>query len=270
MNGSIDRLVRQYGNGLSGRLNPYPAMEDPSVSVVIPAYNEAGFIGRALDALDRQSYKGFDVLVVDDGSTDSTAQIAEEKGCKVAKGKKGGVSAARNRGYKSSRSDVVLFVDADTELSPNALDEVRRSVRNGYIGGTIRLESDGADVFSGMRYGVTNIVSQFNKYVGSFLGPEVAIRRFGTGAAMYCRRDVLRRMEAEQGMVFDRSMKVGEDNDMLTRMRDYGSVDFIDSASARTSGRRYARDNLFTAFLKDAARKAMGNPYPAVRTGRAA
>ena len=89
--------------------------ESVSVSVVIPAYNAAATIGECMAALDRQSIPRteYEVIVVDDGSTDATADIAARHGALVLKQPNSGPAVARNKGIAAARGAIVLFTDAD-------------------------------------------------------------------------------------------------------------------------------------------------------------
>jgi glycosyltransferase involved in cell wall biosynthesis len=85
-----------------------------TISVIIPVYNEERDIGFCLRSLEKQSYKDFEVIVVDDGSTDSTIKIAQEfSKVKIIKGKHKGPGFSRNLGAKHAKGDVLVFVDAD-------------------------------------------------------------------------------------------------------------------------------------------------------------
>ena len=94
------------------RRSPEPA---PSVSVVIPALDSADTVGDTLRALDRQSgASALEVIVVDNGSSDGTADVARAFGATVLEEPTPGPSAARNRGLRHARGDIVAHVDADT------------------------------------------------------------------------------------------------------------------------------------------------------------
>ena len=84
-------------------------------SVVVPAYNEAAYLGRALDSLQHQDYGGtYEIIVVDNNSTDSTADIAARHGVRVVREPQQGVCAARQRGADCARGEIIISTDADT------------------------------------------------------------------------------------------------------------------------------------------------------------
>ncbi|MEI7563969.1 MAG: glycosyltransferase family A protein [bacterium] len=70
---------------------------DPKTSVIIPMYNESRYIGRCLDSLLSQSYKDFEVVLIDDGSTDHTIEIAQKYDVIILQQQHGGPGNARNR-----------------------------------------------------------------------------------------------------------------------------------------------------------------------------
>lgn len=84
------------------------------VSVVVIAYNEEKFLDECLDALQDQTRKPDEIIVVDNNSTDKTAQIAKEKGARVIREMKQGASHARNAGFDASTGDIILRTDADS------------------------------------------------------------------------------------------------------------------------------------------------------------
>ena len=84
-------------------------------SVVIPAYNEAGYLESALKSLHQQDFAGpYEVIVVDNNSTDDTADIARRHGARVLHEPQPGVCAARQRGTTDARGEIVVSTDADT------------------------------------------------------------------------------------------------------------------------------------------------------------
>jgi glycosyltransferase involved in cell wall biosynthesis len=104
----------------------------PAVSVVIPLYNKASHITRALNSVFAQSVPPSEVIVIDDGSSDGGSGIAAEyagKGVNLIEQDNRGVSAARNKGISEARGDLVAFLDADDEWLPEHLATVARLTR---------------------------------------------------------------------------------------------------------------------------------------------
>ena len=99
-------------------------MITPKISVVIPLYNKADHIARAIESVLAQITRPYEVIVIDDGSTDQSPLIASaygEKGVKLVRQENQGASAARNTGIHLARGDHIAFLDADDEWLPNHL-----------------------------------------------------------------------------------------------------------------------------------------------------
>jgi glycosyltransferase involved in cell wall biosynthesis len=107
------------------------------LSVIIPAYNRASLLGETLRSLLAQTFPASEIIVVDDGSSDNTAEVAEAFGppVKVIRRHNGGPAAARNTGFKASSGEYIHFFDSDDLAAPNK-HEVQVAA----------LESTGADV----------------------------------------------------------------------------------------------------------------------------
>jgi GT2 family glycosyltransferase len=95
-------------------------------SVIVPAYNAAATLGACLAALDAQTLarEQFEVIVVDDGSTDATAQIALDHGARLVRQPNQGQAAARNHGVAEAQGEIVAFTDADCAPAPEWLAEL--------------------------------------------------------------------------------------------------------------------------------------------------
>lgn len=91
------------------------------VSVVIPCYNQGRFLGEAIESVLHQSYRDFEIIVIDDGSTDSTRQVALGQPVRYFSQSNQGLSAARNRGIREGQGEYFVFLDADDRLLPGAL-----------------------------------------------------------------------------------------------------------------------------------------------------
>lgn len=108
------------------------------ISFIVPAHNEQAWIGRCLAAIHdaaREVGEPCEAIVVDDASTDATAELAREKGTKVIRVEHRHISATRNSGVLHSRGEVLIFVDADTLVNAQIVKQVLAAVREGAVGG---------------------------------------------------------------------------------------------------------------------------------------
>jgi glycosyltransferase involved in cell wall biosynthesis len=100
------------------------SLNAPRFSVIVPAYNAAATLARALDSVLAQSWAAHEIIVVDDGSSDATAAVAATYGDSVrcVYQPNAGVSAARNAGARAASGDWLAFLDADDWYYPNRLE----------------------------------------------------------------------------------------------------------------------------------------------------
>lgn len=101
------------------------------VSVVIPAHNAEKTIGQTIEACINQDYgENFEIIVVNDGSTDNTERVVKRCPVKYIAQKNAGPAAARNRGWKASRGEIICFIDSDCVPNSNWLSTLLRHYRN--------------------------------------------------------------------------------------------------------------------------------------------
>lgn len=107
----------------------------PTVSVVINNYNYGRFLGEAIDSVLAQEHACHELVVVDDGSTDHSRQVIESYGDQLIAVFKenGGQASALNAGYRPTTGDVVIFLDADDVLLPQAVSRVSEAFRDGRL-----------------------------------------------------------------------------------------------------------------------------------------
>lgn len=130
-------------------------MDKNRISIIIPVYNAEDFLDKCLESVLGQGFTSYEVLLIDDGSTDSSPLICDRYSAtdprfRVIHKKNGGVSSARNAGINLAKGEYLMFVDSDDELLPDALDVMMRGVSGedlvlgGYtasIGGVPRKEN---------------------------------------------------------------------------------------------------------------------------------
>lgn len=115
------------------------------ISFIVPAHDEAQLLGATLAALHdaaARSGQACEVVVVDDASTDATAQIAENHGARVIRVEHRHIAATRNAGARAASGELLVFVDADTLIDADVVSAAVAAIGEGAIGGgaTIRLQ----------------------------------------------------------------------------------------------------------------------------------
>jgi len=113
------------------------------ISFVIPARNEEPLIGATLDAISAAAGdRPYEVIVVNDASTDRTADVAREHGARVIDVELHNIGAVRNAGAREARGETLYFLDADTLLPRETLDAALRALDQGAVGGGGRVKFD--------------------------------------------------------------------------------------------------------------------------------
>jgi CDP-glycerol glycerophosphotransferase len=131
----------------------------PCLSIVVPIYNVEPYLDECLDSLARQTFTDLEVVMVDDGSTDGSAAIAQEFSARDARFKlirqpNGGLSAARNTGLEAAAGEFIAFVDSDDVVAPGAYELLVGS-----------LEQSGSDIASGNVHRLTTSGSRQARFL---------------------------------------------------------------------------------------------------------
>jgi glycosyltransferase involved in cell wall biosynthesis len=117
------------------------------LSFIVPAYNEEHELPNALASLRaaaEASGESFEIIVVDDGSTDATARIAKDSGAVVVSVHHRQIAAVRNAGARVARGDILFFVDADTHILPAHVTGARAALAAGCAGGGAPVATEGS------------------------------------------------------------------------------------------------------------------------------
>ena len=121
--------VRKLSMGMEHASPMIHSIDKPRVSVIMPAYNVDAYVGRAVESLQRQTLEDFELLVVDDGSSDRTGDILDKLAerdirINVFHQANAGAPAARNLALDRARGDYVMFMDADDWIEPHMLEDL--------------------------------------------------------------------------------------------------------------------------------------------------
>lgn len=110
-------------------------MKVPAISIIVPAFNVADYIQDCLQSIQSQSWTSFEVIVIDDGSTDQTSEIVQnisngDDRIQLLQQVNSGVSSSRNRGLDTSRGQYIAFVDGDDVIQPDFLAHLHAAIQD--------------------------------------------------------------------------------------------------------------------------------------------
>jgi glycosyltransferase involved in cell wall biosynthesis len=148
------------------------------ISFIVPAYNEEQLLGRTLTALTRAAealQQPFEVVVVDDASTDRTAAIAREQGARVIPVDHRQIAATRNAGARAANGEMLIFVDADTVVTASAVAAAVEAMRRGAAGGGCAFRFDGR-------------LPRYGRIIAAVSVPLYRALRLASGCFLFCTR----------------------------------------------------------------------------------
>jgi glycosyltransferase involved in cell wall biosynthesis len=198
----------------------------PLVSVVIPTYNSDKFIAQAVQSVLEQTYRSFELIVVDDGSTDETKDVLCQfnNSIRYHYQKNSGPSSTRNAGIKMAEGEYISFLDADDIWSPNKIEAQLDFLER---------HRDIGLVFSDIEeFDKEKIIHERSRLVVQVYGHEGALQvplqdpfRNLLTKNFICTSTVMVRSECfKKAGLFEESLRIGEDRDMWLRIAAYYKI----------------------------------------------
>lgn len=243
----------------------------PSISIIIPAYNAEINIRRCLNSLLEQTEKNYEVVIVNDGSSDNTGKIAEEYKNKDQRFKiihtcNRGVSNARNTGLKNAEGKFITFLDSDDCLEPNYIEELVNTDENYDIVCTSMrcIDEDSGKLYFENKYRATSINLNENNsldYIMSLGGLEYACSKRYSKATL----DLY-------NIIFDTNHSIGEDTLFFSEYLIHSSSIYFTNKTAyiyykSNKGASSIDINFFEkiAFANKAILKTLSKRYKSVK-----
>jgi glycosyltransferase involved in cell wall biosynthesis len=210
------------------------------ISFVVPAYNEERLLGRTLTAIHqaaRGAAEPYEILVVDDASTDSTAEIARAHGARVVPVHFRQIARTRNAGARAACGEMLIFVDADTRIFAETVRATIEALRRGAVGGGADVRFDGA-------------LPLWAIVMIPVLGTLMRVSRLAAGCYLFCSRDAFDRTGG-----FDERLFAAEEIAFSRALAARGPVVIL-RETVVTSGRKLRSHSgwdvlrLFAGFLR--------------------
>ncbi len=206
--------------------------KSPLVTVVIPTYNRSHFVTKAIDSVLSQTFTDYEIIVVDDGSTDETKENLKGYGKKIRYiyQDNSGVSAARNTGIKSAHGEWLAFLDSDDEWRVDYLyQQIKRASDFPNITmQTANCQFIGLDGRTHSYFETNGSLAEFNGKDYLFL--ENPFRFIVTHGPWQVGSTIIRRKAISGAGLFDTSLTLTEDFDLMARVALQGSFGMIREA----------------------------------------
>jgi glycosyltransferase involved in cell wall biosynthesis len=193
-------------------------------SIVMPAYNTEKYIGEAITSVFKQTVSDWELIVIDDGSTDNTAEVVRQFSdlrIKIFSQNNSGISASRNKGSEVSGGEFIIFFDSDDRLYPDALER---------LGAAIRSNDKTIAV-----YGECMTINEAGKLIGTGKKPIFNVRPSGDILQHLLKKNfilpsatLIRKSVLQKTSGFLTNIEMAEDWEMFCRLAATGSFIYID------------------------------------------
>lgn len=205
-----------------------------TLSIVIPAKNEEKYLPELLKSIKKQTFQGYEIIVADNESVDRTVEIARSYNCKIIKG--GLPGRARNLGVKAAKGEIILFLDADTELeSDDFLKSALEEFELKKLGIAVPLAYVRGNRLDKLYYAFWNFLVRIFQDISPLAG----------GWCVFTKKKL---HDAIKG--FNEEISLGEDSDYAKRAAKFGKFGIIHSVKAKVSPRRFQKEGHLKVALQ--------------------
>ncbi len=229
----------------------------PQISIIIPAYNEEKYIEKTLETIYAQPFPDYEVIVVANGCTDKTEDILrkhqQHQPIRYLSLPKANVSVARNAGAVNAQSELLLFLDADTQLAPDSLQCLHQQFKNGLAVATTKARPDDQHWKFTFALSLKNLYNSLKLYQGC-------------SGALICRKEDFQKVGG-----YDPELMVREQRKLILQLKKVGEYACLNT-HVTTSMRRYQRWGLTRLlwfwtkqWLNDKRGELKGKEYEQVR-----
>jgi glycosyltransferase involved in cell wall biosynthesis len=224
----------------------------PTVSIIIPTYNRAKFLAKALDSVLSQTFRDYEIIVVDDGSTDHTREVLKPYGAEITYiyQENSGVSAARNTGIQHATGEWIAFLDSDDEWLPGYLafqvERIRQEPQAvAHMTNSFAVQTDGRKIETFRENGILSMFGLRPCMMVDKPFATVIKHRITTLQGFVVRHSTLLRAG-----LFDVNISISEDLDIVARVARQGPIGFCKEVLAHIHRRDESLENLSSLALK--------------------
>lgn len=203
----------------------------PYFSIVIPAHNEEKYLQKTIDSIKKQTLADYEIILVTNGCTDKTEEIAKKNSTTNSKTRhlslpKPNVSVARNAGALNAQGEILIFLDADTQLAVDALETIKEKFTERYTVATTLAKPDSKKTSHHLAVSFKNLYHYLNLYQGC-------------SGALICRKKDFQTVGG-----YNPDIIVREHRKLALKLKELGKFTCINT-SVVTSMRRYQQWGLF-------------------------
>lgn len=197
------------------------------ISIIMPMYNKARYVGKAIESVQKQTYLQWELIIVDDGSEDCGYEVCKkysdsDERIKLTRIANGGVSNARNVALDMAKGDYITFLDADDFVEPVFLEKLLKPGQDLIIGGLKKVSAHG-DTVDCVVPGFEGVIS-IKQVADSFFREQINSGIFGFVASKMVKRSIIEKNKVR----FDTSIRLAEDYDFFIKIyQQLNSICFV-------------------------------------------